>query len=168
MWPYVLNVEGADVRGMPLKDRRAILDRVVMRDRMQKAEIFFGCGKSLFRAVCDLDLEGIIAKRLEDPYDAERTKWWKILNPTYSQKEGRSELFERRGSNMVEGLTRYDIQVRAAPVLQDQLQSESGDFEGAFQAATRRRAEALIVVVPEYCCCIDTRLRTSQRRTGLS
>jgi hypothetical protein len=42
----------------------------------------FGCGKSLFRAVCDLDLEGIIAKRLEDPYDAERTKWWKVLNPT--------------------------------------------------------------------------------------
>jgi putative tryptophan/tyrosine transport system substrate-binding protein len=39
---------------------------------------------------------------------------------------------------------------RAAPVLHVQLQSlevrESGDFEGAFQAATRRRAEALIVV----------------------
>jgi ABC-type uncharacterized transport system substrate-binding protein len=39
---------------------------------------------------------------------------------------------------------------RAAPLLQVQLQSlevrESGDFEGAFQAATRQRAEALIVV----------------------
>jgi ABC-type uncharacterized transport system substrate-binding protein len=38
---------------------------------------------------------------------------------------------------------------RAAPVLQVQLQSlevrESGDFEGAFQAALRERAEALIV-----------------------
>jgi hypothetical protein len=43
-----------------------------------------------------LDLEGIIAKRLDGPYDPERTKWRKILNPTYSQKEGRSELFERR------------------------------------------------------------------------
>jgi ATP-dependent DNA ligase len=92
----VLNVEGADVRGMPLKDRRAIMDRVVMHYRMQKAKLFFGCGKSLFRAVCDLDLEGIIAKRLEDPYDAERTKWWKVLNPNYSQKEGRAELFEHR------------------------------------------------------------------------
>jgi bifunctional non-homologous end joining protein LigD len=92
----VLKVEGADVRGMPLKDRRAIMDRVVMHYRMQKAKLFFGCGKSLFRAVCDLDLEGIIAKRLEDPYDAERTKWWKVLNPNYSQKEGRAELFEHR------------------------------------------------------------------------
>ena len=81
---------------MPLKDRRAILDRVVMRYGMQKAELFFGCGKSLFKAVCDLDLEGIIAKKLDDPYDPQRTKWWKILNPTYSQKEGRSGLFERR------------------------------------------------------------------------
>ncbi len=39
---------------------------------------------------------------------------------------------------------------RAAPVLKVQLQSlevrESGDFEGAFQAATRERAEAVIVV----------------------
>jgi len=46
--------------------------------------------------VCELDLEGIIAKKLDDPYEPERTKWWKILNPAYSQKEGRVELFERR------------------------------------------------------------------------
>jgi hypothetical protein len=26
----------------------------------------------------------------------DRTRWWKILNPDYSQKEGRAELFERR------------------------------------------------------------------------
>jgi ATP-dependent DNA ligase len=81
---------------MPLKDRRAILDRIVRRYGMQKSELFFGCGKSLFRAVCEFDLEGIIAKRLHDPYEPDKTKWWKILNPDYSQKEGRSELFERR------------------------------------------------------------------------
>jgi hypothetical protein len=26
----------------------------------------------------------------------DRTKWWKVLNAGYSQKEGRAELFERR------------------------------------------------------------------------
>ena len=92
----VLNVEGADVRGLPLKDRRAVLDRIADRYRIQKSDLFFGCGKSLFNAVCEFDLEGIVAKRLNDPYDPERTKWWKILNPTSSQKEGRAELFERR------------------------------------------------------------------------
>ena len=45
--------------------------------------------------VAEQDLEGIVAKRLADPYTPGRTIWWKILNRTYSQKEGRSELFER-------------------------------------------------------------------------
>ena len=76
----VLNVEGADVRGLPLKDRRAVLDRIAERYRVQKSDLFFGCGRSLFNAVCEFDLEGIIAKRLNDRYEPDRTKWWKILN----------------------------------------------------------------------------------------
>ena len=38
------------------------------------------------------DLEGIVAKRLADPYDP-RVRWLKIKNPDYSQTEGRAELF---------------------------------------------------------------------------
>jgi ATP-dependent DNA ligase len=81
----VLNVEGADVRGLPLKDSRAVLDRIAERYRMQKSDLFFACGRSLFNAVCEFDLEGIIAKRLNDRYEPDRTKWWKILNQNYSQ-----------------------------------------------------------------------------------
>jgi hypothetical protein len=47
------------------------------------------------KAVCDLDLEGLVAKRLADAFGP-RTKWWKILNRDYSQKERRHELFEQR------------------------------------------------------------------------
>jgi hypothetical protein len=36
--------------------------------------------------------EGIVAKRLADPYDT-RARWLKIKNPDYSQKEGRGDLF---------------------------------------------------------------------------
>jgi hypothetical protein len=36
-----------------------------------------------------------VAKRLADSYGP-RTKWWKILNPDYSQKARRAKLFERR------------------------------------------------------------------------
>jgi hypothetical protein len=50
------------------------------------------------KAVCDLDLEGIVAKRLRDPYWPRRTAWWKILNRNYSQKKGRAELFDRSQS----------------------------------------------------------------------
>jgi hypothetical protein len=49
----------------------------------------------LFNTVCRLDLKGIVAKRMDDGYGP-KTQWFKILNPTYSQKEGRAELFERR------------------------------------------------------------------------
>ncbi len=92
----MLNVEAADVRGLPFKDRRAVLVRTAERYGMQKSHLLFGCGKSLFRAVCDHDLEGIVAKKLDDPYEPERTRWWKSLNPEYSQKAGRAELFERQ------------------------------------------------------------------------
>ena len=42
--------------------------------------------------MCTNDLEGIVAKRLADPYDT-RVPWLKIKNPDYSQKEGRGDLF---------------------------------------------------------------------------
>ena len=91
----VLFVDGEDVRAAPLKERKALLEKVVRRHRMQKSEPVLGEGIAAFRAVCGLDLEGIVAKRLADSY-APRTKWWKILNQNYSQKVGRAELFERR------------------------------------------------------------------------
>jgi hypothetical protein len=50
---------------------------------------------SHFELVAEMDLEGIVAKRLADPYAPGRTTWFKILNRGYSQKVGRSELFER-------------------------------------------------------------------------
>jgi bifunctional non-homologous end joining protein LigD len=86
--------DGEDVRGAPLKERRAILANVVRRYRLQRSELVLGEGKAAFKAVCDLDLEGIVAKKLDDQYGPQ-TKWWKILNRTYSQKAGRAELFER-------------------------------------------------------------------------
>ena len=49
-------------------------------------------GCELFDLMCKHDLEGIVTKRLADPYDA-RVKWHKIKNRGYTQKEGRSDLF---------------------------------------------------------------------------
>jgi hypothetical protein len=47
--------------------------------------------------MCAHDLEGIVAKRLTDPYGP-RVRWLKIKNPSYSQNEGRRELFDRSAS----------------------------------------------------------------------
>ena len=75
----VLFVEGEDVRIAPLKERKALLANIVRRYRLQKFEPVLGEGVAAFKAVCGLDLEGIVAKRLADSYGP-RTQWWKILN----------------------------------------------------------------------------------------
>jgi ATP-dependent DNA ligase len=54
-----------------------------------------GRGRELFELMRDHDLEGVVAKRLADPYRP-HTRWFKIKNPEYSQSEGRGELFNRR------------------------------------------------------------------------
>ena len=51
-----------------------------------------GRGRDLFAAVERLDLEGVIAKRLVDPYTPD-TVWRKIRNRAYTQMEGRRDLF---------------------------------------------------------------------------
>jgi len=48
----------------------------------------------LFELMCANNLEGIVAKRLTDAYRP-RTRWLKIKNPSYSQNEGRRELFDK-------------------------------------------------------------------------
>jgi ATP-dependent DNA ligase len=50
--------------------------------------------RELFEAACRLDLEGIVAKRKADRYGP-KTSWSKVKNQTYTQAEGRRELFER-------------------------------------------------------------------------
>jgi bifunctional non-homologous end joining protein LigD len=91
----LLFYEGQDIRSLPLKERRAILDQVAKRYGLQKSELFIGCDKMLYRTVCEMGLEGVICKRLEDHYGPD-VRWFKILNPDYSQKDGRHELFDRR------------------------------------------------------------------------
>jgi hypothetical protein len=73
----VLFVDGEDVRALPLKDRKALPEKMVRRHRLQRSEPVLGEGKTAFKAVCDLDLEGIVAKRLGDAYGP-RTRWWKM------------------------------------------------------------------------------------------
>ena len=53
-------------------------------------------GTDLFRAICELDMEGIVAKQAEGLYMPERTSWVKIKNRAYSQAVGRSDFFDRR------------------------------------------------------------------------
>ena len=86
--------DGKDLRSQPLIQRKRTLERIVSgHPSILFAQHVESHGCQLFQHVCEQDLEGIIAKRKDSPYGVD---WFKIRNPTYSQYEGRRELFEKR------------------------------------------------------------------------
>jgi bifunctional non-homologous end joining protein LigD len=92
----LLWIDGVDLRPKPLSERRAVLRGLLPEGSPTIAEALSaeGRGCELFELMRAHDLEGIVAKRLSDPYDP-RTRWLKIKNPDYSQAEGRGELFNQ-------------------------------------------------------------------------
>jgi ATP-dependent DNA ligase len=79
------------------QELRRLLAKVSPPFPLRYAEHVEGSGTALFQRICELDLEGIVAKHKFGPYITERehSTWFKILNRKYSQEDGREELFER-------------------------------------------------------------------------
>ena len=128
-WPHfyafdVLSIDGRDLRGLPLVRRKRRLARIMPRidSRLLYLDHLAERGCDLFRAACDRDLKGIVAKWARGRYrtDGGGTSWLKIKNPEYTQMSGRHELFDRR---TVEGVRRTG---RGASVRQLALEFRSG------------------------------------------
>ena len=96
---------GRDLRMERLTDRkhelRRLLSKLPASPRLRYVDHVEQYGTALFHRVCKMDLEGIVAKHSFGPYttERERTTWFKIRNPKYSQMDGREELFERERHN---------------------------------------------------------------------
>ena len=76
--------DGDDLRRQPLRERKFMLSKLLMRSRdgIQYVEHTQGHGEKLFEAVCDLGLEGIVSKRLTSVYRSGPSKTWiKVKNP---------------------------------------------------------------------------------------
>jgi bifunctional non-homologous end joining protein LigD len=104
-WPHfvafdALSINGGNLRDRPLHERkrrlRAIMPRV--NSRVVYMDHVVGRGVDLFAAVCETDLEGIVAKWRHGRYHSHGgvTSWLKIRNRQYSQMTGRPELFGAR------------------------------------------------------------------------
>jgi bifunctional non-homologous end joining protein LigD len=114
----ILELDGRDLRALPLIERKRILHATVPRaGRLLCPNHIDGEGVRLFERACELDLEGVVAKwnhgpylcgdeqpkerallqrHLNNPSALARLTWLKIKNPNYTQMEGRGELFEPR------------------------------------------------------------------------
>lgn len=77
----LLYKNGWDLRGVPLRERRAILDSLELtQGRVQVVEAFPEDGQTFYRAAIGLGLEGIMAKRLNGKYESgcRSANWLKI------------------------------------------------------------------------------------------
>ena len=74
--PYL---DGADLRALPLTERRARLQQVLekVRDPMLRLSMEIDAApEQMLAAACDMGLEGVIGKRRDAPYVARRSRDW--------------------------------------------------------------------------------------------
>jgi bifunctional non-homologous end joining protein LigD len=93
----ILWLDGKDLRELPLLERKKILRSVLPQKSSWIGYVSFighTRAKRLYELVKAKDLEGLVAKRKDGKYTP-AVKWFKVLNPSYSQKAGRQEFFER-------------------------------------------------------------------------
>jgi ATP-dependent DNA ligase len=83
----ILALDGEDLRDMPLSMRKANLARLLVRrpDGIFVAPFEQGeIGPDLFRAACNMGLEGMVSKRSDRPYRAGRSRdWLKVRNRSH-------------------------------------------------------------------------------------
>jgi bifunctional non-homologous end joining protein LigD len=83
----LLWLDGYNLMGLPLTDRKAILKDLVEGSDLLRFSESFDDGEALYQQALDLDLEGIVAKRKDSPYvpDARDNRWLKT--PTRKRQE---------------------------------------------------------------------------------
>jgi bifunctional non-homologous end joining protein LigD len=87
-------LNGRDLRPWPYERRKGALQRLIAGHKWVSL-IESYAEAELFDLVTEMDLEGVVAKRLDEPYAA-ATQWRKVKNRHYTQAIGRWRFFERR------------------------------------------------------------------------
>jgi bifunctional non-homologous end joining protein LigD len=112
----VLMLNGKDLRGRPLVERKKILKFLLPQpsSRVHYVDHLAEHGTALFRLACQHDLEGIVAKQTDSPYAmaGRKSPWRKIKNPNYSQREGRGEWFDKTKVRLADSTGRRHVQTK--------------------------------------------------------
>ena len=98
----LLWLNGKDLRQLPLIERKIRLRKLIEKSdcwRIIYVPHIGMRGCVLYRAICKKDLEGIVAKRRDSVYSVSG-HWLVVLNPNYTQLEGRHEKFTASHSRL--------------------------------------------------------------------
>jgi bifunctional non-homologous end joining protein LigD len=83
----LLYLNGYDLRGVPLDERRKLLEQVVTPDPVLRVStVFPGAGEELLEAARENGLEGLIAKRATSTYESKRSAEWLKLKIVTQQE----------------------------------------------------------------------------------
>jgi len=83
----VPSVEREDVRGESYRQRRQILEELRLDAPQWRTPDAFEDGEALWTAVCEQDLDGVVAKRQNQPYLPGERGWVKVKNRAYWRYE---------------------------------------------------------------------------------
>jgi hypothetical protein len=76
----VLAVDGLFTAMQPYSERRALLEQRELETERVRLVATFEDGEALFAAVCERELEGVVAQRVRDPYQLGERVWVKTKN----------------------------------------------------------------------------------------
>ncbi len=87
----LLHCDGYDLTQTPLIERKRLLAALVDKtssagEQIQFSEHIIGQGRQVRDRACDMDLEGIVSKRLDSPYRSRRTRDW-IKSKCFREQE---------------------------------------------------------------------------------
>jgi bifunctional non-homologous end joining protein LigD len=83
----LLELDGQDIRPLPLLERKARLRSAVeFRGRLRYTTYRRGVGETAFRSACERGWEGVIAKRAASRYVAARSRDWLKLKCAHGQE----------------------------------------------------------------------------------
>jgi len=99
--------EGYDLRQVPLRERRLLLETLLeprATDKVRFSADFSGDGSSVLAAACRMQLEGVIAKRADAPYVSRRSGSWLKLKCTQRQEFVIVGFTDRKGERAAPGI----------------------------------------------------------------
>ena len=93
----LLGVDGTDLTQRPYEERRTLLEELNPEGPYWNITEVFDDGPALHDAVCELGLEGVVAKRTTSRYGASLRGWVKVKNPDYWRRDMEREAMQRSG-----------------------------------------------------------------------